>query len=312
MIDDPISYEAFTARFSTEQACIDALFAARWPNGFRCPHCSHSRFYVTRSRRLPLYECAFCHRQTSLISGTVMEGSSTSLCRWFRAIYLLSQPSGISSTDLRDILGVTYKTAWLISHKIRHAMSLEIEKRVLSGHVRIEHFDYGPSYYLDARHPLLLVAAMNDRHQPEQIRVFQPSPEHVIDEERRITKDGLEVCQSTCTDGANVVLIPRAGKSLPALRLHKINIRQWLNGTFCGIGPKHLQAYLNEYCFRSNRQAVNLVPGSLFPGILMLCSTSPVLPYPVLTRYKPVLQPPWKKYESKAKWRGRWLRVLSA
>ncbi|THF83420.1 transposase [Cohnella fermenti] len=314
MIDDPIAFAQFKERFASNQACISALFDARWPDGFRCPCCGQTRYFLIRTRRLPLFECASCRRQTSLISGTVMEGSSTSLPRWFQAIYLLSQPSGIAATELRDILGVTYKTAWLIAHKIRHALSLEVESRILSGNVHIEHADYGPALYLDARQPLLLAASLDEQQQPEFFRFWQPSPDHV--EEgffRRIARAGIEAFRTTCTDGSPATIIPpAANRRHPALRDHRRHVECWLNDTFCGIRPKHLQAYLNEYGYRANHAADFLGPGLLLGSVLRLSAITPAITYPELTKDRPVLLPPWHKFESKKKWRGKWLRLYTA
>ncbi|RUS48656.1 transposase [Cohnella sp. AR92] len=313
MLDDAAAFEEFKKRFSSEQACAEALFLARWPTGFRCPQCGHSRCYEIRTRRLPLYECSSCRRQTSIIAGTILEGSSTSLSRWFQAIYLLSQPAGISSVDLCHLIGVTYKTAWLMSHKIRHAMSAEIESLVLAGTLRIEHFEYGSVYYPDACHPLLLAGAINEQNEAEQIRIVQPSPEHIDDASRRILKEGWRACQQACTIGENVTYIQKAARSLPSMHAHKIRSRRWLNRTFCGIRAKHLQAYLNEYCFRANRISRGVCDiDSLFCRVFAQCAAVQTIPYPVLTRDKPVLQPPWRKLSSKAKWRGRWLTLRSA
>ncbi|MFC5700047.1 transposase [Cohnella faecalis] len=74
---DHSTFESFCHQYSSEQACAEALFHARWPDGFRCPTCRHPHYYLTRTRRLPLYECRSCRVQTSVIAGTIMEGSST-------------------------------------------------------------------------------------------------------------------------------------------------------------------------------------------------------------------------------------------
>src|SRR5665647_854920 len=93
----------FLARFQSEESCIDYLVNMKWPHGFSCERCSCRSVYRTETRRLPLFECADCRYQASPIVGTVMEGSSTPLHKWFLALYLISQESikTVSYTHLR-------------------------------------------------------------------------------------------------------------------------------------------------------------------------------------------------------------------
>ena len=77
---------------SSEKACEEYLFHLKWPNGFVCPYCGHGQAYTIHTRKQPLYECACCKHQTSLTAGTIMEGTRTSLIKWFTAIYNLAKP----------------------------------------------------------------------------------------------------------------------------------------------------------------------------------------------------------------------------
>lgn len=181
--------DALRALFASEAHCADMLFRVRWPRGFRCPACRHREACVIRSRRLPLFECRRCRRQTSLTSGTIMERSRTPLTAWFKALFLLSQPCGISAKQLAALLGVTYKTAWLIAHKIRHAMRCGKEDRLLGGLVKIRHMHYGYEDYPGAGHPLWFAASV-EQDRIVQIRCQQPAPEHV-NANRNIRPEGL-------------------------------------------------------------------------------------------------------------------------
>lgn len=92
----------------TEEACAAYLFRLKWPNGFVCPSCGYRHAYMILTRRIPLYECSACARQTSLTVGTAMENSRTSLAKWFTAIRLISDPQqGINAVNLSRILSVT-------------------------------------------------------------------------------------------------------------------------------------------------------------------------------------------------------------
>ena len=92
-------------RFATEQACLDAIAAQRWPDGFRCPHCGHDHGWLYAARHR--YECARCYRQTYITSGTMFHGSRVPLTKWFWTLYLVSaDKGGISALRPSKIIGV--------------------------------------------------------------------------------------------------------------------------------------------------------------------------------------------------------------
>jgi transposase-like protein len=116
--------------FTDETAAREALEAARWPNGPYCPHCGNSdpgkiaKIEGTkRSHRPGLYYCNECKGQFTVTVGTVFERSKVPLTKWWLATHLLgASKKGMSAHQLHRMLGVTYKTAWFMSHRIREAM----------------------------------------------------------------------------------------------------------------------------------------------------------------------------------------------
>lgn len=293
--------DAFLSAFGTEQACISALFNARWPAGFRCPGCGDARYYETTTRRLPLYECASCRMQTSLIVGTVMEGSRTPLTRWFYAIYLLSGDHGISALRLCELIQVTYKTAWLMAHKIRSAMSEADASVRLTGDVRIDRCYYGDPTFDDALQPLLIGASFNEAAEPAMIKIKQPDPDHIYENKRFITPEGVQAFHEEHSDCSSTLELCRYRKNHPALVLVVKQMNAWLNLTFNGIGAKHLQRYLNEFTYRLNCKSRG---GTVFLETVSWCASSPVLTYPQLTAFKRTLQVPWLCFGSKSRWKG--------
>jgi transposase-like protein len=307
MMPDHCSFELFCQHYSSEQACSDSLFHARWPDGFCCPACRNTRYYLIRTRRLPLYECQSCGRQTSIIAGTVMESSPTPLTRWFQAVYLLSQPSGISSLLLSKIIQVTYKTAWLMSHKIRWAMQQADSDMPLTGLVRVDHVFYGCPAFPDARHPLLIGGSLDQSDQPKHVKIKQPDPSDVSNESRWIQPVGVNRFVRDHIHTNAVALFARPdGLRHPSLNNIRGNVNRWLNDTFHGIGAKHLQAYLDEFCFRWN---LKLRQTCIFSELLHWSAKTPVLVYEDLIRIKPVLPVPWVVWGSKAKWKGHHLTL---
>lgn len=97
----------------------------QWPNGPVCPHCGVIGGHYTlqgASTRPGLWKCADCRQQFSVTVGTVFERSKIKLNVWLQAVFLLcTSKKGMSSHQLHRTLGVTYKTAWFMSHRIREA-----------------------------------------------------------------------------------------------------------------------------------------------------------------------------------------------
>ncbi|MBI5615954.1 MAG: IS1595 family transposase [Gammaproteobacteria bacterium] len=115
--------------FNDEEIARAKVEATRWPNGPVCPHCGGTeRNYpiaadAAKKIRAGLYKCGDCDGQFTVTVGTVFEGSKVPLSKWLMAIHLMcASKKGMSSKQLERMLGVTYKTAWFMSHRIREAM----------------------------------------------------------------------------------------------------------------------------------------------------------------------------------------------
>lgn len=131
-----LSMATFQMRFGSEAQCEEAVERMRWPEGFRCPCCGDSRHtvFVRDSRRY--WQCVRCRHQTSLRAGTIFENTKLPLTTWFLAIYLLSQSkNNVSALELRRILGVNYKAAWRLKHKLLEVMMQGESGRQLQGWV---------------------------------------------------------------------------------------------------------------------------------------------------------------------------------
>ena len=102
------------------------LEALLWPNGPTCPHCGEServKRLAGKSTRPGLIQCNACLKNFTVTVGTVFERSKIALNKWLLASFLLSSSKkGMSSHQLHRMLGVTYKTAWFMAHRIREAM----------------------------------------------------------------------------------------------------------------------------------------------------------------------------------------------
>lgn len=135
-----LSMRDFQAQYGNDEQCESALFAARWPQGWHCSRCHCSRSFPTRNRSgRQLWECLICGYQSSSIVGTVFEHTKLPLSTWFLAMYLMTQSkNSVSALELKRQLGVTYKTAWLLKHKLLQTMLLREEPRRLEARVEID------------------------------------------------------------------------------------------------------------------------------------------------------------------------------
>lgn len=126
----------FEQAFSTDEDCLKYLAKFRWPEGFVCPRCNHTKAW---SSKRGLYICASCRYQVSVTAGTIFHRSKKSLVLWFRAIWYLSiHKYGGNALSLQRELGLgSYHTAWEWLHKLRKAM-IRPDRHPLEGLVEVD------------------------------------------------------------------------------------------------------------------------------------------------------------------------------
>ena len=120
-----------------EQAAIEHFRAIRWKGGAFCPHCQSTRVYHFSDNRT--HKCGDCRKRFSIRVGTIFEDSKLPLRTWMLAIWLItSHKKGIASTQLAKDLGITQKSAWFVTHRLRHAIRTQSFNRPLSGAVEAD------------------------------------------------------------------------------------------------------------------------------------------------------------------------------
>jgi len=172
------SLSQFQETFADEASCAAFLSERRWPKGFVCPGCGEQRAAALKSRAYT-YECLDCGRQTSATAGTVMHRSKLPLTTWFWAAHLMATHSnGMSARQLEDQLGVTYKTAWLLTQKLRRSM-VDPDRDPLEGVVEVDQaeipFREGDAFFEPGNAGKILVAGAvevidRDTNQPKPRR----------------------------------------------------------------------------------------------------------------------------------------------
>jgi transposase-like protein len=117
-------------QFGSEDKCHEYLEDLRWPDGVRCPRCDSEK--ISRIAKRRQFDCDSCRYQFSVRVGTLFHDSKLPLWKWFLAVYLMIESKkGISANQLGRTLGVSYKTAWYLCHRIRAAMVDEDEGPLL-------------------------------------------------------------------------------------------------------------------------------------------------------------------------------------
>ena len=284
MSEGHVGNDRLRSLLNDEGACIRALYEAKWPNGFRCPRCEHPHAYHIATRKLPLFECCDCKKQTSLIVGTVFQGTRTPLHLWFQAIYLHSRPEGVNALQLAETIGVTYKTAWLICHKLRHAMSRAEADRLLEGLVRVTdttiyyHFD-GVSDWQPQEQSVLIAAAAGEVGELERIKIEKQDKTSLKNRWVAPMADSF-VIRHVAPEALNdTIITTRRGKNRSrALLAVGEALGNWLARLFRGVGTKHLSAYLMHFCYWWNERN-----RAMFADLLQWCALTPGITYRELT-----------------------------
>ncbi len=267
-----MTHEVQQSDAEMELQAVNRLFRLKWPNGFVCPRCGYGRCYTTRTRRHPIFECVDCRHQTSLIVGTIMEGSRTPLAKWFIAIDLVARLStGTTAVELSRTIQVTYKTAWLMLHKIRHALGQFEDRQQLTGTVHMNNGKYGhphnPTVYRHpAEHPLIAAVSLSEHGEVLQLKIKTVEDQH-CDGNYPLNR-AREAFALQFIDQQAYILGRKSSYTAnkqPLIRQICGQAGRWLNATFHGLGGKHLNAYLDEYCCRLNLAAAS--QDSLFERI---------------------------------------------
>ncbi len=282
-----MTFESFCSLVQTEEDCIELLFKVKWPDGFRCPVCTHPQCYVISTRRLPLYECMKCRTQTSLISDTIFRYSRTPLRLWFQAIFLHTRWRGINALQLSEEIQVTYKTAWLMCHKIRYAMSRTDGEKLLSGIVFVtDALLYRrmipPSNYREIEQPIIAGSMEDDNGELTHVKI-RISPRS-LRETRHSSPDMTEFVQQCVSPESipDAIVTKRHGKERNSELIYFCrHAEMWMAFTFRGVWLKHLQVYLDHYCYVQNRPKE-----TLYDELLRDCVRQRGIDYPTLTGIK--------------------------
>ena len=276
MPDFPASLIEFQRRFADDEACAAWLFAARWPSGFRCPDCGHSKGWA-HGGKVFTYECAACSKQASVTAGALLHGSKLPLIVWFRAAYLMATHSnGISALQVQKQLGLgSDKSAWLLCAKLRRAMVapgraplaglVEVDETVIPLRTKADPVSGGGGRSSQGK--MFVAGAVEvENDAPGRVRLatikdFSAASLHGfvaanVAPGATIKTDGWPSYPGApgVRHDPHVVGNMAAHFVLPWTHRVFANAKTWALGVYHGLRRKHLHSYLDEFVFRFNRR----------------------------------------------------------
>jgi transposase-like protein len=288
--------------FDTDEKCGELLVRLRWPNGVECLRCKGPVTELATAKQL--FYCKECDYQFSVTASTIFNDSHLPLQKWFLATLLLCEArKGMSANQVKRTLGVSYKTAWYLCHRIRAAMK-EVERPMMDGTVEVDETYVGGVQRGHQRKAgfgeSTKQIVIGIRKRGGDLRFFHAQDAKSGTLAQFIREDVSADVDVIVTDEFNAY--PTAMKTLALTEKHKTIkhkakvyvdgdihtntvenafslLKRGIVGTWHRISAKHLAAYLDEMTFRFNRRK----NANLFLDTLRHMVTAPVLTFEKLT-----------------------------
>jgi hypothetical protein len=304
-----------TRQFNTSDKCLDYLETMRWPKGVCCIECGSlkvsriTRETKSKNKRTRIYQCLEkeCQHQFSPTAGTIFHDSHLPLEKWFMAIAIIVEAKkGVSACQMQRHLGINYRTAWHLCHRIRAAMNeddlvldapaVEVDEtyvgsRVPRRHTRQprkqKHVVMGLIERGGGRLKLLPIADTKSR-------IMQPVIEkHVSEHVGTIYTDEHPIYIFALKNkfpGKHKTIVHQRTYGIGEIHTNTIEnafslFKRGLYGTFHKVSRKHLARYCDEFSFRFNRRknqlqifadtTKNLLIGNRLPYRKLITDTQP-------------------------------------
>lgn len=303
-----LSLTTFVEQYGTEDQCIAAVEEMRWPQGFTCPHCGSANHSIVWHAKVKTFHCLNCDRQTTLTSGTIFHSTKLALTKWFQAIYFLTQSkNNVAALELTRLLGVCYRTAWRVKHKLMQVMTEREQTTILGGRVEVDDAYLGGK--LPGKHgrgsenkvPFIAAVETSDEGHPKRA-IFSPiatfSSAEVakwakasLSPNATVVSDGLACFRAVTASGCSHMaeIVGKGNKSTEMGCFNWVNtvlgnIKTAIEGTYhCFNFSKYLARYLAEVQYRFNRR---FDLRSMFPRLLYASVRTGKRPEVWLRRYE--------------------------
>jgi transposase-like protein len=276
---EPATLQDAVVYFASPANCREYLVARRWPNGVTCPRCGSAN--VLFQQKYNRWQCGSKHalRQFTLKTGTIFEDSPLGLDKWLMATWqVVNCKNGISSYEVHRGAGITQKTAWLMDHRIRHALGLspvgklsgqiEADETFIGGNARTVHKSKRTARITGTGgKDKTAVMSILERGGKVRTKVVDNTKKKTLQKEIREhvlagsalftdalkSYEGINEFQHEVVDHA--VAYVRGEVHTNGMENFWSLVERGLNGTYTSVGPFHLFRYLDEQAFRfKNRE----------------------------------------------------------
>ena len=258
-------------RFQDENDCRRYLEGLRWPDGLECPRCGGKT--ISRIKTRHQLDCDSCRYRFSVTAGTIFHDSHLPLWKWFVAVYLIVESKkGISANQLKRSLGVTYKTAWYLAHRIRDALN-EVDAQLLRDIVEVDETFVGGEVEGKGRgykgNKTVVVGAMQ-RNGNICLQVVRGTDretlhgfirENTAGDTEAIYTDEWPAYKGIADKDTKHEAVKHRDKEWARGEVHTNSIENvWsllkrsIVGSYHQVSAKHLDAYLDELEFRFNNR----------------------------------------------------------
>jgi transposase-like protein len=261
--------------FGTDEKCRKALEELRWPAGPICPKCGSKS--VSQVQKREIFDCNSCRYQFSVTAGTIFHDTHLPLQKWFMAIYLIVESKkGISANQMKRMLGVSYKTAWYLCHRIGAAMT-ELTPKKLKGIVEVDEAyiggknrggGVGKGNYLANK---AIVAGIIQRGGDVRMSVIPDSTRktlhefinrHADDKTKEIMTDEWPAYRGIGDHNTKHLRVNHSkkqwvrGKNIHTNTIENVwsLLKRSVVGSYHKVSTKHLNAYLDELEWRYNNR----------------------------------------------------------
>jgi transposase-like protein len=266
--------------YNDETAARQHLEAIRWPNGPICPHCGsvdNAKRLDGESTRPGLLNCRDCRKQFSVTVGTVFERSKIPLTKWLACSYLMaSSKKGVSSHQIHRTLGITYKSAWFMTHRLREAMRDTSTDQLggdgSSGIVETDETYFGTTRghgkgaHLRRKRAVVALVERKGRVRAYHVkRVTAATLKPILEKQ-------ISPTARLMTDGAGLYTVIGKGFASHETVNHALGeyvrgdvttntiegffgiLKRGIRGIYQHVGEEHLNRYISEFAFRYNNR----------------------------------------------------------